>query len=556
MKRFLAIAITLLAFTFGARAQIVVSDQADFDKLGRTINDHLKKGEKQILVQLGNGTFYFKNNHIVLNNLNYPDASVIIRGTAGTTIVGAGGLVTKTSSHKYAYLDRYCRNVDHWTEFRQCSDTAQLVNRKSKLFRIKLDTDLQKADSMKIQVSQWFRSYVHPVTKVEKGYVYFTVSNLSWNSSYKSYSINLDKGYGSQNPIYRIFYSGKLPSEEYECRAACFMNVVKCNLGTILVEDIAFAGNADAGSLFLLKNDTMGNVIIRACSFTALHGNLASVNGCNNFTFSGNTVTDCYQNCVNIEMGSANATVTGNTFVNQGLERNYSHVVKSAGSNYNISNNSFRNFSYGAIGVGLWHGTKKTSSVNGIVEYNDISYSTDFLENRKFNTLMDAGAIYLWTQNDEAVIRFNHIYNYKGRHSYRGIFCDDGTMNAKVYGNVIVNSGNSFAIDLRYVDNVCKTNKKANTGNRIYGNIINGGLKFQGRTDGDSDCVRGVNFLTESVKKSNSYALKNVKSEADDKTMEVISTTDDGTMILPKSQKKMMKKSGVWAYCRRWVKFQ
>lgn len=556
MRRILAIVISLLAFAWNADAQIVVSNQDDFDKLGRNINDRLKKGEKQIVVQLGSGTFYFKNNHIVFNNLSYPDASVVIKGSYGTTLVGAGGMVNRTSSHKYAYLDKSAHNVDHWTDFRQCSDTAQLVNRKSKLFRIKLGSEgVEKADSMKIQVSQWFRSYVHPVTKIENGYVYFTVSNLSWNSSYKCFSINLDKGYGSQNPRYRLFYSKKFSDEEYECRAACFMNVVKCSIGSILVEGIDFAGNADAGSLFLFKNDEMGSAVIRACSFTGLHGNLASVNACSNFTFSGNTVKDCYQNCINVEVGSKNASITGNTFVNNGLERNYSHVVKCAGQNYCIANNTFRDFSYGAIGVGLWHGTKKTTSVNGVVEYNDISYSPSFQANSS-NTLMDAGAIYLWTQNDEAVIRYNHIYNYKGRHSYRGIFCDDGTMNAKVYGNVIVNSGNSYAIDLRYVDNVCKTDKKANTGNRIYANVINSGLKFQGRTDGDSDCIIGSNYMPSQVMGGKNYALRNIKTSSEDKAVDILDASEDGILILPKSQKKMLKKSGVWAYCRRWLRFQ
>lgn len=97
----------------------------------------------------------------------------------------------------------------------------------------------------------------------------------------------------------------------------------------------------------------------------------------------------------------------------------------------------------------------------------------------KKHTLMDGGAIYLYTIHDNVTIRSNLIFSYYGRHGYRSIFCDDATMNAKIYNNVIVNDMNSYAIDLRYEHLICAKIQEANKGNNIYGNIYSGLFKFQ-----------------------------------------------------------------------------
>lgn len=65
--------------------------------------------------------------------------------------------------------------------------------------------------------------------------------------------------------------------------------------------------------------------------------------------------------------------------------------------------------------------------------------------------LMDSGAIYTWTQNDQVIIRYNYIHDYTGASDNRGMFCDDGAANFKIIGNRILRIANSYCVDSRII---------------------------------------------------------------------------------------------------------
>lgn len=99
---------------------------------------------------------------------------------------------------------------------------------------------------------------------------------------------------------------------------------------------------------------------------------------------------------------------------------------------------------------------------------------------------MDSGAIYIFTQNDGAVIRNNYIHDYVGMKDNRGIFCDDGAYGFTITGNVIRNVPNSYSIDSRLCLNVetqaGSVVKKVNYNNIIRNNRVDGPVRFEKRS--------------------------------------------------------------------------
>ena len=91
---------------------------------------------------------------------------------------------------------------------------------------------------------------------------------------------------------------------------------------------------------------------------------------------------------------------------------------------------------------------------------------------------MDSGAIYLWTQSDGIIIRNNYIHDIAGAKDNRGIFCDDGTKNVTIEGNVIQRIQNCYCIDLREVKSVAEKVQDHNTGNICRNNLVDGDIRF------------------------------------------------------------------------------
>jgi len=173
---------------------------------------------------------------------------------------------------------------------------------------------------------------------------------------------------------------------------------------------------------------------------------------------------------------------------------------------YYIAYNTFVDFGYAAIGVGVWHGHIKNNLSRGIIEYNEMYYSPSYLANKGKYTLMDSGAIYTWTQNDDVIIRYNYIHDYEGMGDNRGIFCDDGANNLKIYGNVILKTPNCYSIDSR----MAKDKREGftnNANNFMANNVVDNGVRFQGHADVQRHVVKGANLV---VKSGSKDAIKDI----------------------------------------------
>ena len=84
----------------------------------------------------------------------------------------------------------------------------------------------------------------------------------------------------------------------------------------------------------------------------------------------------------------------------------------------------------------------------GIVESNTVIWTTDYARDTFSNGLSDCGAIYTYKFHDRLIIRDNLISGFNGWKMSVGIYIDGYASNIKVYGNVVLNSGDSQSIRL------------------------------------------------------------------------------------------------------------
>ncbi len=201
--------------------------------------------------------------------------------------------------------------------------------------------------------------------------------------------------------------------------------------------------------------------------------------------------------------------VVDSYFHNIGLYREQSEAIESRGKYY-IARNRIEDFCYGAIRVGLINAPSSSTGTNGlscsgIVEHNNMSLSTTFYENADHLVVMDSGVIYIATNNGDVqkpedtetfiknnigrtldttkvcVVRYNHIKNYRGRGSNRGIFCDDDAYNFLLLGNIIENTPDDYSISARFAESERTTfHRKKNYNKKVFYNIVDNGFRFEG----------------------------------------------------------------------------
>ena len=210
-----------------------------------------------------------------------------------------------------------------------------------------------------------------------------------------------------------------------------------------------------------------------------------------NVVIANNTITNTWQQA--IAGGGKSCTVSGNKLKNIGWFLN-TRAITGGGERMYICDNVIEDFNYGAIAVGSTTANEKASKLTYIIERNTVRLTEAYTDSYILNTLADGGGIYIGPQCTQGIIRNNIIENIKGIHSNRGIFLDDGAKNLAVYGNMIINTANSYDIDLRLTSTYADGIPDHNTNNCVFQNIMTGGYRFQDAGAG-SKCVGGDNIL-------------------------------------------------------------
>lgn len=459
---------------------IKVKNQEQFDTLNEAIHNAILKGERNIKVVISKGCYRFKENHLHLNDIEY-DGTI--------TIEGKDVIVTSCDN------TRQLLSSQPWTSMEKAEELIKVVDVEKKLCFLPYHNNIDslfRTNYTKIQITKSYKAPVYSVVDINNEGVYFIADDLKYNTNHrrKEYSFNSDYIINGSLPRFRLFDKTKY----IDYHATCFLNVRNCNLEALTIKGISFIGNKEGYALFRTKDFKSRQFIIQQCCFEGIRSSVAVFDHTDNVVFDNNNVKNTDGDEIRFIKNSQNIRVTNNLFCNCGKAMNQSFCVICREASYYIANNVFRDFNYSAIGVGVWHGTPKEYPSQGIIEKNEIYYTQEYFNHKERNTLMDSGAIYAWTQNDNVIIRFNYIHDYEGCGNNRGIFCDDGANNLKMYCNLILNTPNSYSIDSRFCidqhDGISN-----NTNNLIAYNIVENGILFKGYFMEDRICLKGTNYL-------------------------------------------------------------
>lgn len=207
--------------------------------------------------------------------------------------------------------------------------------------------------------------------------------------------------------------------------------------------------------------------------------------------------------------------VVGCSFNRIGLRGDNHSCISARGDSY-IANNVFSDFNYSAIKIGVVNATNVKQLPSVIVEYNKLSWSDSWKKEIVKYGLNDGGAIYATTNNKRTIIRYNTIKDFGGHGANKAIFCDDGSYNITIYGNVITGTANSYDISARDCSRsrIRKTPKEysQNTGNYIAYNICDGKLEMAGSSIvADNKCVFENNVIVGKHDRDKNI-VKNVKN--------------------------------------------
>ena len=586
MKRFGLLFLFIHLFVnIEGKSDIIIDNQNSFDALQEQIVDLIIKGESNISVVLRPGEYYFKENHVNLSNINSPNLKISIRGE-GSVLIPDGITYCNNSIYSggvsiYSSWMNETNDVSIWGPIRQSDGLVEVLDFNKKLCRLKSSQDLKDngEQSGYILITQWYKSNVYKIDKIEKGDIYFIATDLSYSSlNKKVYSINDDYNYLKKNPRYRLcnvenldniirIEKGKilLPKgidKVHEGRVSTFLCLENSSIFQLEIDYLVFYGSTYnyPNSFITFKSVQSTNISINNCSFFGMHNNVISIVNTNNVSVSNNKFKDIYLTGIQSDNRSCNIKVINNSFFNAGLGLRNTFCVFCTGDNYLISGNKLENYGYGGIRVGLWYLSPQYNKSNGIVEKNTLLFPDSYINIISKDGLMDGGAIYISSNNEKAIVRNNYIQGYAGAGGNRGIFCDDGASGFEIYGNVVINiAHNDLCIASRREPSVEKKKdsqsniSKSNVNNLIRDNLIDGGIMFKGHESFFNGCLKGTNYILLNIndKKPNN-AIENIWVVHNDVVI-LKKGFSKNRFIISKSDYRRLAKSKEWNYLKHFV---
>ncbi len=493
-----------------------INSQAQFDALNNNITQAIASGHQDIQIMIGPGVYFYHENHLERKNEQQPGVSIRITGQQAILVAAGndyhnGDIYKGDFHHANSFVNIDTQEFyDCWSDCVFADSLIRIVNEKDKLcflpYSKAADFMSDDASKMYITITEWFRGYTFKVQKVSSNGIYFVADNLAYikNFGTEEYNVNYDYIYGRQLPRFSLcnpadkknkvrISNGKVWYEKdkriHECLASCFLHLSDNAYKSFTLSGLHFIGNKGRNQLLQIFNTKAEQIVINSCLFEGIRNLVLSADQTDNLLFKENRLSNCSSFGIRSSNSCGNTTVIDNEFDHIGKDMSQTSCVCCKGSNYYVAHNTFRNFGYSAIDIGVWYRTQKEYPSFGIVEYNHIFYDSDYLKHKERHTLMDSGAIYTCTQNDDATIRYNYIHDYAGMRHNRGIFCDDGASHLRIYGNIVINTSH-HAIDSRLCPNI----NENNLDNQVMYNIVNSSILFQGKDIANNQCVRKGNI--------------------------------------------------------------
>lgn len=505
---------------------ITIRNQKEFETLSVLLPQKLQI-YKNILVEIKDGTYFSNTDHIQINSQINPDCRLSIIGKGDVTIMATSTNLIKRAKeyNEYRVTDEFIgttvRPDEIFTDgenlillsvvddsinsgIKFVNNLFEKINPKDKKdFRYKLKSDalpdISEDECKNLWLwatHSWISSY-EKIDSIVRGYIYLTADRdielyqCPLNTDYKSWGIMPRIKIINQRPSNHGVYIDKngllyLPNKYdfiFKCDRGSFLNIKNSTLKSIEVADIKFVGG---NAPIIDVNSVTDYAYIHDCNFTSqqdLSIRLSTDNGVirnNTFRNSMGTVIDIPNK------GFRNHVISNNRFTNCGNRLLNQGCIKVAADSVLISKNVFKNNLIAALSIGVWYGSKPQGRISSIIENNLICNDENFLNNYISNSLLDVSMIYVYTKNDNVIIRRNRLHGFRTLASGNGIYIDDGAYNVAIYDNIITNiDGKLYNINCRTnITDKAKENAPAySTNNFIANNIVDGPIRFEIRED-------------------------------------------------------------------------
>ena len=534
LKTRLFIILLFTSITFCCRGEFIrINNQNDFDNIDLCLKEKIQLFNV-IEIVLKNGEYFFSDNHIYLNNLDRPNCSISIRGNGSKLIAKGvkynnGGLYNKELSTAYGFLRDDLSCYSQWSDFYELNEPIEIVDLQTKECRFKThlvdNLEASTKRSSYLQITKWYSSSVYNVTRISGGYIYFYANDLK--EFRNGYNINADVIIGGRMPRFRlsnveikecpiqiregrIFFNSSRTI--YECQSGTFIKIENCKLGKFSIKGLSIIGGRTSRPSVAIDSSFFEKLLVKSCSFIGNKSISIAIHSSSNVT-----VTNCYfkdgnNGSIFSDNGSCNTQINKCNFERTDLSHKNDFTIKCQGTNYIISQNTIKDFGYGGIAVGVWIGQSMDNPSTGLIENNELYYTSDFLFRNLHSGLIDGGAIYVYTHNYSVKIKGNIIHDIAGGGNNRGIYCDDGARNVIIKENLIYNILTGFCIDSR---NVYGDVSVTNCNNVMSNNIISGDYRFEGNDAIDkNNCIKGQNVVL--VSGRSKVLVNNILNQTDD----------------------------------------
>lgn len=563
---------------FFSATVISITNQEEFDGIMSSINNAVSQGATQIIIEFSPGRYYFKERHIDFANKDYHNIAVRFIGN-GAYFIGSNKVFVSGESfgedfdNSYAYIDDDMNPVSFWGKMHTTDKELEVVDKASKLCRIHYEgiKDYSESECMQVFIftSQSYRAKSYKVKYIKSNYVYFIADDLAslWGTNY---NINFDYVI-TQKKEHTRFKLCNIPGESenyvrngkiilsnkykrvYQCNIKTLFHFSKSNLRYVEVKGFNICGNRATyrnhpqSLIYLANSSFQSGFYVHDCTFSSLKSQAMNASNTCNIQLSNNKLKYLYDQGFDIDNSCSDIYITYNEFSYCGLDLDIDGCVRCAGRNYYIGYNTFQNFGYSAIKLGNYHCNNDVQGSKGVAEYNNIYYTDDYVEAKHEYTMMDSGAIYLFTQNEKAIVRYNRICNYTGMNGNTGIYLDDGAYNVIIYGNVVLNIHNDRNIYSRrsaIEENASssKTVTTSNTGNVILYNIVDGPCMFVAN-ETNSNCYQGYNVVLNDNNASDwANVIENFDKTEEDFQVHVEDIAPNGTISLERSAMRSIKR--------------